>query len=181
MTAATAWRRTVPFDILPLVAVVAIGGIVAAFLARNPILLITSPVVATALAVAATVGRRTPEWSDAAARVLAQIPDGQARVLLSDLLQRARAVPAAAHAEPLVSAACVAARQLAALELHGDAPVAKRGRALLAQRLEEASAALTRWQAAQGAGESLGELARELNDESRYQQEAAHEVEELLG
>ena len=27
MTAATAWRRTVPFDILPLVAVVAIGGI----------------------------------------------------------------------------------------------------------------------------------------------------------
>jgi len=69
---------------------------------------------------------------------------------------------------------------LAALELHGDAPVAKRGRALLAQRLQDASAALTRWQAAQGAGESLGELARELNDESRYQQEAAHEVDLLL-
>jgi hypothetical protein len=29
-------------------------------------------------------------------------------------------------------------------------------------------------------GESLGTLARELNDESRYQQEAAHEVEALL-
>jgi hypothetical protein len=47
--------------------------------------------------------------------------------------------------------------------------------------LEEASAALTRWQVAQGAGECLGELALELNDESRYQQEAAREVEALLG
>jgi hypothetical protein len=46
--------------------------------------------------------------------------------------------------------------------------------------LQDASAALTRWQAAQGAGESLGELARELNDESRYQQDATHEVESLL-
>jgi hypothetical protein len=46
--------------------------------------------------------------------------------------------------------------------------------------LQDASAALSRWQAAQGAGESLGELARELNDESRYQQDAAHEVESLL-
>jgi hypothetical protein len=48
--------------------------------------------------------------------------------------------------------------------------------------LEEAIAALGRWQAAQGVGvaESLGTLARELNEESRYQQEAAHEVEALL-
>lgn len=180
MTAAIAWRRTVPFDILPLVAVVAIGGIVAAFLARNPMLLITSPAVAAALAVVATFGDRTPEWNRAALPVLARLPDGQARVLLADLLRRAAVVPAAAQPGPLVSAACEAARQLAALDVHGDAPVAKRGRALLTQRLQDASAALTRWQAAQGAGESLGALARELSDESRYQQEAAHEVEALL-
>jgi len=180
VTAAIAWRRTVPFDILPLVAVVAIGGIVAAFLARNPMLLITSPAVAAALAVVATFGDRTPEWNRAALPVLARLPDGQARVLLADLLRRAAVVPAAAQPGPLVSAACEAARQLAALDVHGDAPVAKRGRALLTQRLQDASAALTRWQAAQGAGESLGALARELSDESRYQQEAAHEVEALL-
>jgi len=180
VTAAIAWRRTVPFDILPLVAVVAIGGIVAAFLARNPMLLITSPAVAAALAVVATFGDRTPEWNRAALPVLARLPDGQARVLLADLLRRAAVVPAAAQPGPLVSAACEAARQLAALDVHGDAPVAKRGRALLTQRLQDASAALTRWQAAQGAGESLSALARELSDESRYQQEAAHEVEALL-
>ncbi len=48
--------------------------------------------------------------------------------------------------------------------------------------MQDASAALSRWQAAHGigVGESLGTLARELNDESRYQQEAAHEVEALL-
>ncbi|PYP41073.1 MAG: hypothetical protein DMD48_01375 [Gemmatimonadetes bacterium] len=163
-----------------MVAVVAIGGIVAAFLARNPMLLITSPAVAAALAVVATFGDRTPEWNRAALPVLARLPDGQARVLLADLLRRAAVVPAAAQPGPLVSAACEAARQLAALDVHGDAPVAKRGRALLTQRLQDASAALTRWQAAQGAGESLSALARELSDESRYQQEAAHEVEALL-
>ena len=105
------------------------------------------------------------------------------------------AVPAAAQAGPLVSAACEAARQLSALELHVDAFEAqqnprwhdacercKLGRDLLTQRLEEAIAVLSRWQAAQGVGvaESLGELAEELNDESRYQQEATREVEALL-
>jgi len=101
----------------------------------------------------------------------------------------------------LVSAACDAARQLSALELHLDAFAAqqkptseqsprwrdalersRRGRDLLTQRLEDASAALSRWQAAQGAdvGENLGNLARQLNEESRYQQDAAHEVEALL-
>jgi len=201
VSAAIAWRRTVPFDILPLVAVVAIGGIVAAFLARNPMLLITSPAVAAALALVATFGDRTPEWNRAALPVLARLPDSQARVLLGDLLRRAAAVPAAAQPGPLVSAACEAARQLSALEIHLAAFDAQqgtsldhsprwrdalercqRGRDLLTGRLRDASAALSRWQAEQSksATESLAELARELNDEIRFQHEAAREVEALL-
>jgi len=201
MTAAVAWRAPVPSDILPLLGAVVIGGTVAGFLAATPLLFITTPIVAAGLAAAAALARRTPEWSRAADRVLAQLPDGQARILLLDLLRRAAAVPLAAQAGPLVSAACEAARQLHGLELHLDAFAAqqntlpdhsprwrdafercKRGRDLLTQRLQEASAALSRWQAAQGigVGESLGVLARELDEESRYQQEAAHEVEALL-
>jgi homoserine kinase len=180
VTAAVAWRAPVPSGIVALIAAVAIGGTVAGFLAATPLLLVTTPVLAAGLAAAAAFGPRKPEWHREAFDALAQLPDGQARELLADLLRRAEAVPAVAHAGTLVAAACGAARQLAALELHGDAPMAKRGRALLSQRLQDASAALTRWQAAQGAGESLGELARELNEESRYQEEAAHEVEALL-
>ena len=202
MTAAVAWRAPVPSDILPLLGAVVIGGTAAGFLAATPLLFITTPIVAAGLAAAAAVlARRTPEWSRAAEQVLAQLPDGQARILLLDLLRRAAAVPLAAQAGPLVSAACEAARQLHGLELHLDAFAAqqnrlpdhsprwrdafercKRGRDLLTQRLQEASLALSRWQAAQGigVGESLGALARELNEESRYQQEAAHEVEALL-
>jgi hypothetical protein len=197
MRAATAWRATVPVEILPLIVAVAIGGNAAAVLAATPMLFFTTPVVAAALAVAAALGRPTPEWNGEAVRTLAQLPEGAARVLLVDLLRRAAAVPAAANADPLVYAACDAARQLSALALHLAAFHAdqrgehsarwndalercERGSALLTQRLEDASAALSRWQAAQGAGESLGVLARELNDESRYQQEATHEVEALL-
>ena len=201
MTAAVAWRAPVPSDILPLLGAVVIGGTAAGFLAATPLLFITTPIVAAGLAaVAAVLARRTPEWSRAAEQVLAQLPDGQARILLLDLLRRAAAVPLAAQAGPLVSAACEAARQLHGLELHlafaaqqdrlpdhsprwRDAfERCKRGRDLLTQRLQEASLALSRWQAAQGigVGESLGVLARELNEESRYQQEAAHEVEALL-
>jgi len=195
VTAATAWRAPVPSDILPLLAAVVVGGSVAGFLAAAPVLFITSPLVAAGLAAVAVFGRRTPEWNPVAVETLAQLPDGKARTLLVDLLRRADAVPQVAHAGPLVSAACEAARQLAALEVHVDAFEAhpsprshdalercRRGRDLLTQRLEDASAALSRWQAAQGigAGESLGALARELNDESRFQQEAAHEVEALL-
>jgi len=202
MTAAVAWRAPVPSDILPLLGAVVIGGTAAGFLAATPLLFITTPIVAAGLAAAAAVlARRTPEWSRAAEQVLAQLPDGQARILLLDLLRRAAAVPLAAQAGPLVSAACEAARQLHGLELHLDAFAAqqnrlpdhsprwrdafercKRGRDLLTQRLQEASLALSRWQAAQGigVGESLGVLARELNEESRYQQEAAREVEALL-
>jgi hypothetical protein len=201
MTAAVAWRAPVPSDILPLLGAVVIGGIAAGFLAATPVLFITTPIVAAGLAAAAVLARRTPEWSRAAQQALAQLPDGQARILLLDLLRRAAAVPPAAQAGPLVSAASEAARQLYSLELHLDAFAAqqntlldhsprwhdafercKRGRDLLTQRLQEASAALSRWQAAQGTGvgESLGVLARDLNEESRYQQEAAHEVEALL-
>ncbi|SRR5213593_2744876 len=196
MTAATPWRVTVPSDILPLVFAVMIGGSIAGFLAEMPLLFFTSAVVAAGIAAAATFGPRALESNPAAAGALAHLPDGQARTLLADLLQRAAAVPAAAHAGPLVSAACEAARQLSALELHLAAfegrphegkmrdafERCQRGSALLTQRLKDASAALSRWQAAQGigVGESLGELARELNDESRYQQDAAREVEALL-
>jgi hypothetical protein len=199
VTAATALRAPVPREILPLIAAVAIGGMLAGVLAATPVLFITTPVVAAALAAAAALGQRTPEWSRAATAALARLPQGQARVLLTDLLRRAAAVPAAAHATPLVTAACDAARQLSALELHLAAFDAhrgtvleqsprwrdacercRRGRDLLTGRLQDASAALSRWQAAQRSGESLGELARELNDESRYQEEAAHEVEALL-
>jgi len=188
---AAALRAPVPSAFIVLIAAVAIGGTVAGFVAATPLLLVTSPLVAAGLAAAAVFGDRKPEWHRRAVEALALLPEGHARVLLADLLRRAEAVPAAAHAAPLVAAACDAARQLCALELHlaafeaqqgtGDAlDRCRRGSALLTQRLQDASAALSRWQAAQGAGESLGELARELNDESRFQQDAAHEVELLL-
>jgi len=201
VTALAVWRAPVPSDILPLLGAVVIGGTAAGFLAATPLLFFTTPIVAAALAVAAAVTRPRPEWSDTSEQALAELPNGQARALLIDLLRRAAAVPAAAQAGALVSAACDAARQLAALELHVDAFQAqqstghdqsprwqdaydrcRRGRDLLTQRLQDASAALSRWQAVQGTevGESLGKLARELNEESHYQQEAAHEVEALL-
>lgn len=194
-------RASLPREILPLIAAVSIGGTLAGLLAATPVLFVTTPLVAALLATAAALGRRTPEWNALAVDVLAQLPVGQARVLLTDLLRRAAAVSAPAYATPLVLAACEAARQLSALELHLQAFEAqqgtthahsprwsdalercRRGRDLLTERLQDASAALSRWQAAQGAeaGESLGQLARELNEESRYQQEAAHEVEALL-
>jgi hypothetical protein len=200
MTAATASRSPVPREILPLIGAVVIGGLLAGLFAATPVLFITTPIMASALAVVAALGHRAPEWNRVAMGALAQLPDGQARVLLSDLLRRARAVSSPAHAAPLVSAACEAARQLSALEQHLAAFEAhgaglepsprwrdafercRRGLDLLAGRLQDASAALSRWQAAQGAeaGESLGRLARELSEESRYQQEAAHDVAALL-
>jgi hypothetical protein len=200
VTAASALRAPVPREILPLIAAVTIGGILAGFLAATPLLFITTPLVAAALTLTAALGQRTPEWNRVAVAALGQLPEGQAHVLLTDLLRRAATVPATQVA-PLVSAACEAARQLAALELHLAAfdarphpaiPIdesprwqdaferCRRGCRLLTERLQDASAALSRWQAAQGSGERLSELARELNEESRYQQEAAHEVEELL-
>lgn len=196
---ATVLRAPLPQDILFLIAAVALGGTTAGFVAAAPVLFITTPLVATGLALGAALTSRVPEWKRVALGFLAQLPEGQARILLDDLLRRASAVPAAAHVEPLVAAACEAARQLSALEIHlaafeaqQDTSMEKsprwhdalqrcqRGASLLTHRLQDAGAALSRWQAAQGAGESLAALARELNDESRYQQEAAEEVEALL-
>ncbi len=193
-TTLTLFRAPVSRDIVVLIAAVSLGGTVAGLLAATPVLFITTPLVAAGIAMGAALSSQVPEWKRAALEVLAQLPEGQARALLDDLLRRASTIPAE-QVTPLVSAACEAARQLAALELHLEAFEARhndsprwrgvfercrRGRDLLTQRLEDASAALSHWQAAQGSGESLGRLARELNDESRYQQEAAHEVEALL-
>lgn len=195
-TTMTVFRASVPRDIVVLIAAVSLGGTVAGLLAATPLLFVTTPIVAVGMAIAAALGARIPAWKQQALDVLNQLPDGagHARGLLDDLLRRASTVPADA-ATPLVSAACDAARQLAALELHLEAfesrhndssrwrdafERCRRGRDLLTQRLQDASAALSRWQAAQGSGENLAKLARELNDESRYQQEAAHEVEALL-
>ncbi|HKA57796.1 MAG TPA: hypothetical protein VKD28_04220 [Gemmatimonadales bacterium] len=196
------WRARLPPDMLPLIVAVAVGGTAAGFLAAMPVLFVTSPAVAIALAIAATFMNPVPAWQRGALEVLRQLPAaGQGRALLSDLLRRASVVPSAlvAYVEPLVSAAADAARQLSALELHlaaFDAQQAtnveksarwhdalercKQGSDLLAGRLQDASAALSRWQAAQGSGENLAALARGLNEESRYQQEAAEEVEALL-
>ncbi|MGH7546955.1 MAG: hypothetical protein ACREMM_02115, partial [Gemmatimonadales bacterium] len=144
----------------------------------------------------------------AAVLALAALPAGAARGLLIDLLRRATAVTAKAGADrlgPLVVAACGAARDLAALEQQLSAFDARRdrlthapagwldalsrcerGRDLLTQRLLEASAALSAWQAraVDGEGEvadTLAELARDLGEEGRRQEAAAREVAELLG
>ena len=134
------------------------------------------------------------------------LPAGAARALLVDLLRRADTVTAAGNGanglDQLVIAACDAARDLAGLEQHlaafdarrdrlTDAPPGwldalsrcERGRDLLTQRLLEASAALSRWQASTVAGEgaeTLGALVRDLGEEGRRQEEAAREVAELL-
>ena len=146
------------------------------------------------------------EAERAAVRALAALPAGAARVLLVDLLRRADAVSAAAKEanglDQLVIVACDTARDLAALEQHlgafdarrdrlADAPPGwldalsrcERGRDLLTQRLLEASAALSGWQAAtvEGEGaETLAALVRDMGEEGRRQEAAAREVAELL-
>ncbi len=192
MTISTGWRATVPVEMVMLAAAVALGGSAAGILASTPLLLLTSPLVAAAIAGVAALAPRH-------VRVLAQLPESQARELLVDVVRRAAFVPDAAQVDPLVSAACDAARQLYVLEvqlagfhaqqdrLSEPSPQwrdayerCRQGEKLLIERLRDASAALSRWQASQGAGESLGTLARELSDESRHQQEAAQEVDALL-
>ena len=143
------------------------------------------------------------EAERAAVAALASLPAGHARALLVDLLRRATAVTVGTdRVAGLIAAACGAARDLAALEQHLaafdaqrdrmlDAPAdwldalnrCERGRDLLTQRLLEASAALSGWQARTAPAEDadqLGELARELDAEGRRQAEAAREVVELL-
>jgi len=146
------------------------------------------------------------EVERAAVRTLASLPAGAARALLIDLLRRADAVTAVGKTvnglDQLVIAACDATRDLAALEQHlgafdarrdrlADAPPGwldalsrcERGRDLLTQRLLEASAAVSGWQAASVEGESaegLAALVRDMGEEGRRQEAAAREVAELL-
>jgi len=149
-----------------------------------------------------------PDAERAAVQALAALPAGAARALLIDLLRRADGAATSSQAaggprlDQLVIAACEAARDLASLERQlaafdaqrdrlADAPPGwldalnrcERGRDLLTQRLLEASAALSSWRAgAAGAdgSETLAELARDLEDEGRRQEQAAREVAELL-
>ena len=141
------------------------------------------------------------------------MPAGHARALLLDVLRRATTRGGwgggggAVRAEqlgPLIVAACTAAQDLAALEQHltafdeqrdrlAGASTAwldalgrcERGRDLLTQRLLDASAALSGWQAhaltsAEGGSGTLAELALNLDEEGRRQAEAAREVADLL-
>jgi hypothetical protein len=188
----SATRADVPPQILVLALAVTIGGGAAGILASAPLLLLTSPLVAAGLTAAAAL-------APLRVRVLAQLPPSQARELLLDLLRRADVIPDRSQVNPLVTAACEAARQLYILEIHLAAfhtqqdhvnePSLRwldayerctRGKELLVQRLQDASAALSRWQVSQETGETLTALARALSDESRHQQEAAQEVEALL-
>jgi hypothetical protein len=151
-------------------------------------------------------GRPSAPPSDAeraAVRTLAALPRGAARGLLSDVVRRAAAVTGRGdRLDQLVIAACDAARELAALEEHlgafdarrdrlADAPPGwldalsrcERGRDLLTQRLLEASAALSSWQAGAvqvDAAGTLAELIQELGEEGRRQEAAAREVAALL-
>ena len=176
MTAAAAWRAPVPTEVLVLAAAVVIGGSVAGFLANTPLLFLTSPLVAAGLAGAAALG------APLSVRILAQLPESQARDLLVDLLRRAEIVSARAQVQPLVAAACEAARHLYALEAHLDDERCRRGKEVLVRRLQDATAALSRWQASaatQIEGE-LSQLTAELNEELRRQHEAVRDVEALL-
>ncbi len=151
-------------------------------------------------------GRSSAPPSDAeraAVRTLAALPPGAPRGLLIDVLRRAAAVTGRGdRVDQLVIAACDAARELAALENHlgafdarrdrlADAPPGwldalsrcERGRDLLTQRLLEASAALSSWQAGAvqvDAAGTLVELIQELGEEGRRQEAAAREVATLL-
>ncbi len=176
----------------PLVATVLVGA--AALGRRTPV---CNPPPAGRNALGADAERE-------AARTLATLPRGEARRLLVDLLRRAGAVTEGGGSiDALVVAGCAAARDLAALEQHlegfdtarerlADPPATwldafsrcERGRDVLTQRLLEASAALSQWQATMrgthGPGQDLVELAQALNEDSRVQAEAAREIADLL-
>jgi hypothetical protein len=212
------WRTDVPTPVMALAGVVTIGGLATAVFAAAPLLFATTPLVAMGLVSVATLGRRTPVWNpppgfrsvlppDAereAVRTLAELPSGTARGLLIDLLRRT----AGAALDPvlvgaLVVAACIAARELAALDRHldlGDAQSERlalrpdgldalarceQGRDALVQRLLEANATLSRvsGDAAVRAAlpdSPLAAAARDLAEEGRLQADAAREVEALL-
>jgi hypothetical protein len=145
-----------------------------------------------------------PGAERAAVRALAELPTGAARGLLIDLVRRASVAPVEARLiGVLVQAACVAARELAALERHLDtletqadrltASAAgldalarcEQGRDLLVQRLLEATATVSRLSGeaalrSASPGSALAVAARDLESEGKLQAEAAREVEALL-
>jgi hypothetical protein len=212
------WRASVPPAIAVFAGIVVVGGSLAGVLAA-PALLLISPLVAAGLVSAAAAGRRAPVWNppragrgtlppDAerdAVRTLSILHAGAARELLLDLVRRAAASPGGdLPVGPLLTAACAAARELAALERHLEAfdaqaermsepPAAwldaltrcERGRDALGQRLLEAVAALSgaygiRALRSASSEEALATLTRDLDAEGRLQAEAAREVEAML-
>ena len=212
------WHTNVPAPIMVLAGAVTTGGLATGVIASAPLLFATTPLVAVSLVSLATIGRRTPVWNprpcgqsvfplDAerdAVRTLAELPSGTARTLLIDLLRRTAGSPVGpALIGALVTAACAAARQLAALDRHLDAGDAdadrltsrsdgldalarcEQGRDALVQRLLETTATLSRVTAdaafkAALPDSPLAAAARELAEEGRLQAEAAQEVAELL-
>ena len=212
------WRSHVPTPIMLLAGAVTTGGLAAGVVAAAPLLFATTPLVAVSLVSLAAIGRRTPVWDPRptgrstlpleaereASRTLAELPSGTARTLLIDLLRRTAGSPVGpALVGALVTAACGAARQLAALDRHldaGDAQVdrltnrpdgldalarCEQGRDALVQRLLETTATLSRMTgdaALQAAlpDSPLAAAARDLAEEGRLQAEAAREVEALL-
>jgi hypothetical protein len=152
-----AWREPVPIGIIALAAAVTIGGGAAAILAHAPVLLITSPLIGVLLGGAAVL-------APLRVRMLHQLPQSRARDLLIDLLRRADIVASRAQVKPLVAAACEAARQLSVLEAHlelGADERCRRSKEILERRLQNASAALTRWEASE-AWQIEAELAEQV-------------------
>ena len=149
-----------------------------------------------------------PRLQRAVVEAFAELPPGDARDLLADVVRRARALLASLGAEPndaalardvadLADACCEIALELARL----DAAIGGRGaagagstlpdraaaaRTLLARRLRDASAAVGELYAQNverggPAGERVAELASELTAEAAARREAAAEIERLLG
>ena len=215
---ATVWRTDVPPPIVALASAVTVGGLATGLLIAAPVLFATTPLVAMGLVSVATLERRTPVWNPRpagpsrlpaeaereAVRALAELPSGAARALLIDLVRRASATSADGKLiGALVQAACVAARELAALERHLDTLETRadqltatatgidtlarceQGRDLLVQRLLEATATVSRLTGDAAVHSAAPESAlavatRDLESEGRLQAEAAREVEALL-
>src|SRR6267142_3547685 len=161
---ATSWGAAVPPAIVVLAGIVAVTGAAAGFAAATPVLLVTSPAVAVGLVTLAVALRRAPVWN----------PSSTRRSTLPAEAERAAVRAFAARRDRLADAPPGWLDALSRCE---------RGRDLLTQRLLEASAALSGWQAAtvEGEGaETLAALVRDMGEEGRRQEAAAREVAELL-
>jgi hypothetical protein len=225
--ASRAWTM-VPGSYGAMVLAVGIAGM-GAGLAAMPLLLWTTPVMGGLLFLAAARQVRSPlvtaprgaaelpaELEAGVVRALAELPDGTARGLLADVTRLARPVFArldragdarrdAPVLQELVTAACLAATDLAMLDdnlgrfererARAASPAAgwldalarsERARDALVQRLLEAMAVLGRLQSQATAGLSaedgpLAEVTRELRADAEAQAVAAREIAQLLG